>query len=112
MTITITLSEDVADHLHHLNVGQTDNIDEKLRLLLVAEYRRRLTRYHLTEQQLTQKYSMSFAAFEAQQMSKQQNYTWDVEADAIAWETAVDGISTMKRQLAELINKEQPIDDQ
>ena len=110
MSITITLSEDVADHLQNLPVGQTDSLDEKLRLLLVAEYRRRLTRYHLTEQQMTQKYNMGFEAFEEQQMTKQHNYSWDVESDAINWETAVDGIRTMKRQLGNLIKKGQPVD--
>ena len=77
-------------------------MNEKLRMLLAAEYRRRLTHYSLTNRQLTQKYKMSFEAFERQQITKQQGYTWDVESDAIAWETAVDGIRTMERQLAEL----------
>ncbi len=112
MNTTITLSKNVAIHLHNLPVGQTDNVDEKLRLLLVAEYRRRLTRYHLTEQQMTQKYGMSFEAFEAQQMTKQHNFAWDVESDAIAWETAVDGIRTMQKQLAELIEERQSVDYQ
>ncbi len=102
MSTTITLSEDVADHLSNLTVGQTENVDEKLRLLLIAEYRRRLTRYRLTDQQMSQKYNMSFAAFEEQQMTKQHNYSWDVESDAIVWETAVDGIRTMKKQLAHI----------
>jgi hypothetical protein len=37
------------------------NINDKLALLLEAEYRRRLARYSLTDQQLAQKYQMSFA---------------------------------------------------
>jgi hypothetical protein len=106
MTITIALSENVAEHLHNLDVGQTNDPDEKLRLLLVAEYRRRLTRYHLTERQMTQKYNMSFETFEEQQITKQRHYSWDVESDAIHWETAVDGIRTIKRQLDELSKKE------
>ena len=105
MSTTITLSEDVADHLSNLTVGQTENVDKKLRLLLIAEYRRRLTRYRLTDEQMSQKYNMSFAAFEDRQMTKQLNYSWDVESDAIVWETAVDGIRTTKRQLAELTQK-------
>ena len=110
MNVTITLSEDVAGHLHNLPIGQTDDIDEKLRMLLIAEYRRRLTRYRLVERQMSQKYNMSFEAFEERQITKQHDYSWAVESDAITWETAVDGMRTTKRQLAELIKKGQPID--
>jgi hypothetical protein len=45
---------------------------------------------------------MSFEAFERQQRAQQHGYTWEVESDAIDWETAVDGIRTMQRQLAAL----------
>jgi hypothetical protein len=102
MSITITISDKVARHLDSLSLAQGGDINEKLRLLLTAEYRRRLTHYSLTNRQLSQKYKMSFEAFERQQMTKQHGYTWGVESDAIAWETAVDGIRTMERQLAEL----------
>ncbi len=83
-------------------LGQSADIDQKLRSLLEAEYRRRLTRYHLTDRQLQEKYGMEFAAFEAEQLTAKKNYSWDVESDAIAWETAVDGIETVQAQLAEL----------
>ena len=102
MSITITVSDEVARHLDNLSWEQEGNANEKLRLLLTAEYRRRLTHYSLTNRQLTQKYKMNFEAFEGQQMTKQHGYTWEVESDAIAWETAIDGIRTMERQLAEL----------
>jgi hypothetical protein len=98
----ITVSDEVAQHLESLSLGQADDVNEKLRLLLVAEYRRRLTHYSLTDRQFTQKYKMSFEAFERQQLTKQHGYTWEVESDAIDWETAVDGIRTMQRQLAAL----------
>ena len=32
-------------------------------------------------------------------MTRTKGYTWEVEFDAIAWETAVDGIDTMEQQL-------------
>ena len=101
MSTAIMISEQVANHLNDLAVG--DDIDETLRLLLVAEYRRKLTHYRLTNEQLSQKYQMSFAVFEEQQITKAYNYSWAVESDAMAWETAVDGIRTMQRRLAELI---------
>ena len=56
------------------------------------------------DRQLTQKYDMSFDQFERQQITLDKGFTWEVECDAIAWETAVDGIRTVQRQLSELLN--------
>ena len=64
MSFTITVSDEVAHHLESLALGQAGDIDEKLRLLLIAEYRRRLTHYSLTDRQFTQKYQMSFEVSE------------------------------------------------
>jgi hypothetical protein len=111
MSITITISNDVAQHLKSLSLGEVTDVNETLRGLLEAEYRRRLARYSLTDRQLTQKYDMDFETFERQQMTQQYGYTWEVESDAITWETAVDGIRTMQRQLAELIRERPPHDD-
>ncbi len=102
MNTTITVSEQVAHHLNNLAVDNADDADSKLKGLLEAEYRRRLARYTLTDQQLSNKYSMDFASFEQNQITKRRNYSWEVESDAIAWETAVDGIATVERQIAEL----------
>lgn len=102
MDVTLTVTAEIAHHLDSLSLGQVEDVNEKLRLLLAAEYRRRLTHYHLTDRQLTQKYRMDFETFEQQRVTQQQGYTWEVESDAIAWETAVDGIRTVKRQLDEL----------
>ena len=54
------------------------------------------------DRQLSQKYGMDLEAFERQDATKGRDYSWEVESDAIAWETAVDGIRTMERQLNEL----------
>ena len=102
MSTTITISDEIAQHLSSLSFDQASDIDEKLRKLLFAEYRRRLSHYSLTDRRLNEKYKMSFKTFEQEQMTKQQGYSWEVESDAIAWETAVDGIRTIRRQLAEL----------
>ncbi len=45
---------------------------------------------------------MDFESFQRLEITKEQDYTWEVESDAIAWETAVDGIRTTERQLNEL----------
>lgn len=70
--------------------------------MLEAEYRRRLARYSLTDRQLAQKYHMSFEEFEQQRITEQRDYTWEVESDAIAWETAVDGIRAVQQQISDL----------
>jgi hypothetical protein len=111
MSITITVSNEVAEHLHNLAGSPADSIDEKLRRLLIAEYRRKLTRYHLADEQLRQKYGMSFDLFEQRQMTRKLDYAWDVESDAIAWETAIDGIHTIKRRLAEIAGEGITSDD-
>jgi hypothetical protein len=104
MSVTIAISEDIAQHLETLRLGDADDIDEKLIRLLEAEYRRQLARYNLTNRQLEQKYNMSFEEFEQRDIIQQQAYSWTVESDAIVWETAVDGIQTMERKLHELLN--------
>ena len=105
MSVTITVSNNVVEHLNEMSVGSGEKVDDILRQLLIAEYRRRLTRYQLTDQQLMQKYGLDFASFEREQVTKQQDYSWEVESDAMAWETAVDGIATMKRRLADLTHE-------
>lgn len=105
MSVTINVSDKVAQHLNNLSLGEVTDIDEKLRVLLEAEYRRKLTRYNLTDRQLTQKYGMNFEEFEKNKLTKKHDYSWDVESDAITWETAVDGIATMQRKLEELFKK-------
>ena len=102
MSVVTTLSDTVVQHLSALSFGEARSINDKLALLLEAEYRRRLTRYSLTDQQLAQKYRMRFEDFERQRITEQRGYTWEVESDAMAWETAVDGLRTVQRQLSDL----------
>ncbi len=104
MTTTIIVSEQTAEHLAALPLAGED-ADSKVRALLEAEYRRQLSRYRLTDRHLSEKYAMTFAEFELQQMVKQRGFTWEVEADASDWELAVSGIRTMGRRLAELVGK-------
>jgi hypothetical protein len=100
MPVTITISEEVVRRLQDLSFEEADNIETKLQRLLIAEYQRRLALYRLTDRRLAQKYGMAFEEFERQQITKQQNYRWEVESDAMTWETAIDGIQTMQQQLA------------
>ena len=57
---------------------------------------------HRQDRLLVQKYGMTFEEFVEQRVVQQEGYTWDVEQDAMDWETAVGGMATMKRRLQEL----------
>ena len=104
MSVTLIVSDRIARQLQRLQWAKGDKTEDKLAKLIEAEYRRRLAHYSLTDRQLTQKYDMSFDQFERQQITLDKGFTWEVESDAIAWETAVDGIRTVQRQLSELLN--------
>lgn len=95
------LRESTLQFLEEPLLGQQD-LDAKIRLLLEAEYLRRLGRYRRLDRTLTQKYGMTFEEFMEHQVVQQKGYTWDVESDAMDWETAVDGMRTMESKLQEL----------
>jgi hypothetical protein len=95
------LMESTLQFLEEPLLGEQD-LDTKVRLLLEAEYLRRLGRYRRLDRTLTQKYGMTFEEFIERRVAQQKGYTWDVEKDAMDWETAVDGMRTMERKLQEL----------
>ena len=95
------LMESTLQFLEEPLLGEQD-LDTKVRLLLEAEYLRRLGRYRRLDRTLTQKYGMTFEEFIEGRVVQQKGYTWDVEKDAMDWETAVDGMRTMERKLQEL----------
>jgi len=97
----IMLSESTQQFLQDPLFGG-QNIDTTVRHLLKAEYLRNLSRYRRLDRNLSQKYGMSFEAFVSSRMVQQKGYTWDVETDAMDWETAISGIKTVERKLAEL----------
>jgi hypothetical protein len=45
---------------------------------------------------------MSLAEFEAREVVKQHDYSFEVESDHQDWDLAVDGIRSVERQLDEL----------
>lgn len=95
------LMESTLQFLEEPLLGEQD-LDTKIRLLLEAEYLRRLGRYRHLDRTLAQKYGMTFEEFVERRVVQQRGYTWDVEKDAMDWETAVDGMRTMERKLQEL----------
>jgi hypothetical protein len=47
-------------------------------------------RYRHLDRTLTLKHGMTFEEFMGRRVVQQEGYTWDVEKDAMDWETAVD----------------------
>lgn len=97
----VKLSERTQAFLNDPILGDSD-ADAKVLKLLEAEYVRQLGRYRRTDRQLTQKYQMSFADFYDRRVTVQHNNSWEVEKDAMDWEHAIGGISTIKRKLQEI----------
>jgi hypothetical protein len=78
------------------------DLDAKVRVLLRSEYVRRLGRYRHVDHLLARKYGMDFEDFIARSLVKERGFSWDVESDAMNWESAVSGIRTIQRKLEEL----------
>ena len=97
----VKLMERTREFLNETLPNEQD-VDAKVRQLIKAEYLRELGRYRRTDLALTRKYNLTFDEFIARRMTQQMDYSWDVEQDAMAWETAVGGIATMERKLSEL----------
>ena len=80
-------------------VPGVQDLDAKVRHLIEEEYLRKLGRYRRTDLALTHKYAMTFAEFLDRSIPRQNNYSWEVEQDAMNWETAIGGIATVERKL-------------
>jgi hypothetical protein len=78
------------------------DLDAKVRLLLRSEYMRRLGRYRHVDRLMESKYGMQFDDFVARRLVEEKGFSWEVESDAMNWETAIGGIKTMERKLREL----------
>jgi hypothetical protein len=77
-------------------------VETQIAHLAEGELQRRLARYQLRDRLFQEKYSMSLAEFEAREVVKQYDYSFEVESDHQDWDLAIDGIRTIERQLAEL----------
>ena len=78
------------------------DLDTKVLNLLRSEYLRNLGQYLRVDQIMQQKYGITFDEFVSQRVTQKKEYSWDVESDAIEWETAISGIKTIKRKIEEL----------
>ncbi len=101
MLVTVEVRERTRDLLAE-SVLEAPDADAKIRRLLQGEYLREMARYQRMDQRLSQKYAMNFDAFFSQGIVKANNYSWEVEQDAMEWETAIGGLQTMARKLNEV----------
>ena len=76
--------------------------NHKVRQTIEAECLRQDAQYRRLDMALTHKYDMTFDDFLAHRITRQKGYTWEVEQDAMDWETAVGGMATIERKLKEL----------
>lgn len=97
----VVLQEQTGRLLEDPLLGEQD-VDTKVRSLVEAEYLRRLARYQQTDHDLGLKYGMTFADFTSRRIVQRDGYTWEVESDAMHWETAIGGIRTLTAKLHEL----------
>ena len=98
---TAVLLEQTEEFLRHSMPGDQD-VDAKVRQLIEAEWIRRLARYRRVDMDLTRKYGFTFDEFLIQHIAQKMDYSWEVEQDAMDWETAVGGMETIARKLNEL----------
>jgi len=104
--MSVDLQEQTRKLLEEPLLGEQD-LDAKIRRLLEGEYMRRLVQYRRVDRNLGQKYGTTFEDFIANHVVRQEGYTWEAETDAMDWETAVDGIETLRHKLQELQHAQQ-----
>ncbi len=99
--VEVKLHERTQELLIDPSLGDAD-IDSKIRGLLRTEYLHQLARHRRTDKLFAEKFGMSFDEFIQRRVTKELHYSWDVEQDAMTWETAIGGIQTAERKLHEL----------
>lgn len=78
------------------------NLDTKVMYLLRSEYLRHLGQYRRVDLLMQKKYGITFDEFVSRKIVKEKGYTWEVEKDAMDWETAISGIKTIEQKINEL----------
>ncbi len=98
---TVALLERTREFLNETVPGTRDP-NVLVHQLIESECLRRLGRYRRTDMTLARKYETSFAEFIARRIPREKDYSWEVEQDAMDWESAMGGAATVERQLREL----------
>lgn len=81
--------------------GDAD-LDTKVRQLLVSECLRRIASFRRADLAFRRKYGVSFDAFVTDRTTETLGYSWEVESDAMEWETAIGNAETLERRLRQL----------
>jgi hypothetical protein len=97
----LELGNKIQEHLHFLSPEERDT-KRALIMLLRSEYRRRLAHYENLNRSFERKYAVPFEEFEAKNVVREKDFSWEVESDAMTWEQAIDGIKTMRAKLEDL----------
>lgn len=100
MTTEVLLEQ--TEELLRNSVPKEQYLNGKIRRLVEAKCLRELSRYRRTDMGYKRKYGVIFDEFLKQRIVRKLDYTWEVEQDAMDWETAVSGMETAKRKLQEL----------
>ena len=79
-----------------------NDLDTKVLNLLRSEYLRHIGQYRRVDLLMQQKYEVTFDEFVSRKVVRENKYSWNVESDAMEWETAISGIKTMERKIEEL----------
>ena len=66
---------------------------------LIFNFKRKLAIYKLIDKKMREKYGMDFEQFEKDNLIKKNNFSWEVEKDAIEWEHAISGIKYIENKL-------------
>lgn len=99
--VIVELMEQTEEFLRAAVPGD-QSLDAKVRQLIEAEHLRRLAQYRRADAALARKYGMTFDEFLTRRIPRQRDYSWEVEQDAMTWESVVGGMMTVERQLREL----------
>lgn len=83
-------------------LGEGD-LDSKVLRLLINEYTRRLADYRAMDLWLTHKYHTPFPDFFDRRATVQHGSSWEVEKDALDWESVVTNIATLEAKLKTIV---------
>ncbi|MGB9681967.1 MAG: hypothetical protein ACP5PC_07760 [bacterium] len=76
--------------------------EEELKRALLNEYRRKLLIYEFINEKMTRKYGMSFSEFEKMNLVEKEDFSWEIESDAMEWEHAVEGIRYLREKILKI----------
>ena len=77
-------------------------LDSTTSLLVQSQYLHTLKQYQQLDQDLSEKYGMTYDEFIISPLSRQRKHSSEIASDSIDWQRALDGIKNIQRKLAQL----------